>query len=93
MVRLVFRHCRSAESSSTCYNVELGLEDPVSRVESDLGDLVPTQPESWAALAALLLLVAGLVVVLEQVLAKVAAEVAPDGMDVVGVVLRVVQFN
>jgi hypothetical protein len=38
----------------------------------------------------LLLLVADLVVLLEQVLAKVAAEVAPHGMDVVGVVLRVV---
>jgi hypothetical protein len=90
MVRLVFRDCRSPDSSSTCYDVELGLEDPVSRGESDLGDLVPTQPESQAALAVLLLLVAGLVVVLEQVLAKVAAEVAPHGMDVVGVVLRVV---
>jgi len=40
--------------------------------------------------AALLLLVTDLVVVLEQVLTKVAAEVAPHGMDVVGVVLRVV---
>ena len=38
----------------------------------------------------LLLLVADLVVMLEQVLAKVAAEVAPHGMDVVGVVLCVV---
>jgi len=34
--------------------------------------------------------VADLVVMLDQVLAKVAAEVAPHGMDVVGVVLCVV---
>ena len=38
----------------------------------------------------LFLLVADLVVLLEQILAKVPAEVAPHGMDVVGVVLRVV---
>jgi hypothetical protein len=38
----------------------------------------------------LFLLVAGLVVVLEQVLAEVASEVAPYRMDVIGAVLCVV---
>ncbi len=38
-------------------------------------------------------LVACVVVLLEQVLAEVAREVAPHGVDVVGVVLRVVQFD
>ena len=38
----------------------------------------------------LLVLVAGMIVLLEQVLAEVAAEVAPHGVDVVGVVLCVV---
>jgi len=38
----------------------------------------------------LLLLVAGLIVLLEQVLAEVTPEVAPYGVDVVGTVLRVV---
>jgi hypothetical protein len=38
----------------------------------------------------LLPLVTGLVVLLEQIFAKVAGEVAPHGMDKVAVVLRVV---
>ena len=37
--------------------------------------------------------VAGLVVLLEQVLAEIAGEVAPHGVDVVGTVLSVVQFD
>jgi len=37
-----------------------------------------------------LLLVVGLIVLLEQVLAELTAEVAPYGVDVVGTVLRVV---
>ena len=36
---------------------------------------------------------AGLVVLLEQVLAEVSARLAPNGVDVVGVVLRVVQLD
>jgi hypothetical protein len=51
--------------------------------------LKPALPHRTTS-AFLLLLVADLVVMLEQVLAKVAAEVAPHGMDVVGVVLCVV---
>lgn len=43
--------------------------------------------------AARLLLVRLLVVLLQQVLAEVVGEVAPDGVDVVGVVLRVVVFE
>jgi hypothetical protein len=38
-------------------------------------------------------LVAGLSVLLEEVVAEVASEVAPHGVDVVGVVLRVVEFD
>jgi uncharacterized membrane protein len=37
--------------------------------------------------------VAGVVVLPEQVLAEVASKVAPHGVDVVGVVLRVVEFG
>jgi hypothetical protein len=40
--------------------------------------------------AVLLLLVVGLVMLLEQVLAKVAGQVAPHGVDVIGVVLRII---
>src|SRR5579871_2016205 len=36
---------------------------------------------------------AGLVVHFQQILAEVAVEVAPDGVDVIGVVLRVVVFD
>jgi hypothetical protein len=37
--------------------------------------------------------VAGLVVVFEQVAAEIAGEIAPDGVDVVVVVLRVVVLD
>ena len=40
-----------------------------------------------------LLLVPVLVVLLEQVLAEVAGEVAPDGVDVVAIVLGVIEFD
>ena len=36
---------------------------------------------------------AGLVVELQQIHAEVAVEIAPDGMDVVGVILGVVIFD
>src|SRR6478736_6138617 len=36
---------------------------------------------------------AGVVMLFEQVLAEIAREIAPDGMDVVGVILRIVHFN
>ena len=39
------------------------------------------------------LVMTGLVVQLQQVHAEVAVEIAPDGVDVVGVVLRVVVFD
>jgi hypothetical protein len=47
-------------------------------------------PPKTACQAVLLLLVANLVVLLEQVMTKVAGKIAPHGVDVVGVVLRVV---
>jgi hypothetical protein len=43
--------------------------------------------------AVLLRVMAGRVMLLEQVLAEVAAQVAPDRVDVIGVVLRVVQLD
>ena len=49
-----------------------------------------TRDSSAGVLAVLLLLMTGLVVLLEQVFAKVAGEVAPHGVDVVGIVLRVI---
>lgn len=36
---------------------------------------------------------AGLVMLLEQILAEVAVEVAPYGVDVIRVVLRIIHFN
>ena len=46
-----------------------------------------------ACLCGLLLLVAGLVVLLEQVLAEVARDVTPYRVDMIRVVLRIIQFN
>src|SRR5262249_18572994 len=36
---------------------------------------------------------AGLIMLLEQILAKVASQVAPYGVDVIGLILRVIKFN
>ena len=36
---------------------------------------------------------AALVVLLEQILAEVAAEIPPHGVNVIGVVLRIIQLN
>src|ERR1700675_1633014 len=53
---------------------------------------VSAHGRDWGVLL-LLFLVASLIVALEQVLSEVAVEVAPDRVNVIGVVLCVVEFD
>ncbi len=79
--------------SCQCYSglfVRLPTPAEVKSKENQPALYVDPKREERTSQAALFRPVAGLVVLMEQVLAKVPCEVAPHGVDVVGVVLRVV---
>jgi hypothetical protein len=70
----------------------LAAKRSASEVEKRVPRTFSSQDPSGAGMS-LLLLVAVLVMPLEQVLAEIAGEVTPHRVDVVGIVLGVIEFD